>query len=100
MQVRNVVLGIALWGASVSAPAQWINQPTPGTPRTKDGKPILTAPAPRREGKPDLSGVWEVESSPRKEVEKMLAPRRRKRLRRRRPLQIFPEFFLRLSLPP
>lgn len=39
--------------------AQWLNQPTPGIPRTPDGKPNLKAPAPRTpDGKPDLSGVW------------------------------------------
>jgi hypothetical protein len=74
MQVRNVLLAVTLLAASVCAPAQWINQPAPGTPRTKEGKPILTAPAPRREGKPDLSGVWQTESSPRKEIEHMLLP--------------------------
>ena len=26
------------------APAQWLNYPTPGTPRTRDGKPNLAAP--------------------------------------------------------
>jgi hypothetical protein len=44
---------------SVSAQAQWLNFPTPGTPRTRDGKPNLSAPVPRTaDGKPDLSGVW------------------------------------------
>jgi hypothetical protein len=43
-----------------SSAAQWIQHPTPGIPRTSDGKPNLTAPTPRtRDGKPDLSGVWE-----------------------------------------
>ena len=41
------------------AEAQWLNHPTPGIPRTADGKPDLSAPVPRTaDGKPDLSGVW------------------------------------------
>lgn len=39
--------------------AQWLNFPTPGTPRTPDGKPNLSAATPHTaDGKPDLSGVW------------------------------------------
>jgi len=39
--------------------AQWLNYPTPGIPRTPEGKPNLAAPTPRTaDGKPDLSGVW------------------------------------------
>lgn len=46
-----------------SVSAQWINYPTPGIPRTGDGKPNLAAPAPKTaDGKPDLSGLWEPAS--------------------------------------
>ena len=47
------LLAAPLWG-------QWTKLPTTGIPRTADGKVNLSAPAPRtREGKPDLSGIWE-----------------------------------------
>ena len=52
---------VAVVTVLLSAPlaAQWLTQPTPGIPRTADGKPNLAAPAPRTpDGKPDLSGVW------------------------------------------
>jgi len=50
---------------SVTASAQWLHYPTPGIPRTRDGKPNLAAPAPRTSsGKPDLSGIWELEHPP------------------------------------
>jgi hypothetical protein len=41
--------------------AQWINYPTPGVPKNKDGTPNLTAAAPKIGGKPDLSGIWLAE---------------------------------------
>ena len=46
------------------AAAQWSQVPGKGTPRTKDGKPDLTAPTPHKaDGKPDLSGIWGIESA-------------------------------------
>ena len=44
---------------AVTTQAQWIKLPLPGTPRTKDGKPNLSAPAPKAsDGHPDLTGIW------------------------------------------
>ena len=45
------------------APAQWVKLPLPGTPRTKEGKPDLTAPVPKTpDAKPDLSGIWTADA--------------------------------------
>jgi hypothetical protein len=56
-------LAVALAVSFLCAPlgAQWLNYPTPGIPRTPDGKPNLAAPAPRTaDGKPDLAGIWKA----------------------------------------
>ena len=46
------------------AAAQWVKVPPPSIPRGPDGKPNLTAPAPRAaDGRPDLSGIWEAIST-------------------------------------
>ena len=60
--IRTVFLFVA---ACLSAPAQWLNQPIAGAPRTPDGKINMTGPEPRLNGKPDLSGIWQVEAEPR-----------------------------------
>lgn len=49
-------------GAAATLHGQWLNYPTPGAPRLPDGKINLSAPAPRLAGKPDLSGVWQLDT--------------------------------------
>lgn len=62
-------LALAVFASCVSA--QWLGYPAPGTPRTRDGKPNLTARAPRINGKPDLSGVWHVEPTSLAEMKRL-----------------------------
>ena len=71
--MRLIVLAAFLCAV---AQAQWLNYPTPGTPRTPDGKPDLTAPAPHTaDGKPDLSGVWMHEKTTIAEVRRLFGTR-------------------------
>ena len=54
------------------AQAQWINHPSTGIPRTKDGKPNLSAPTPTTvDGKPDLTGIWTTDRTPVEELERL-----------------------------
>ena len=46
MRTRSMLI-VALVSLSAPAAAQWIGYPTPGIPRTVDGKPNLDAPAPK-----------------------------------------------------
>jgi hypothetical protein len=70
MRYQRLLVLFAL--LATGARAQWLNYPTPGTPRTKDGKPNLSAKTPRLAGRPDLSGVWQVEAEAKGEIERML----------------------------
>jgi hypothetical protein len=55
-------LGVGLFPCALSA--QWVNYPTPGVPRTANGKPNLEAACPRTaDGKPDLSGLWVMQAT-------------------------------------
>jgi len=63
--MRIVSLCVAVLVLSASpVRAQWDARPTPGLPRASDGKVRLTAPAPRVNGKPDLTGIWHPRPDP------------------------------------
>ena len=50
---------------TLSLQAQWLHERVPDAPRTPDGKINMTGPAPKLNGKPDLSGIWQVQAEPR-----------------------------------
>jgi hypothetical protein len=68
MHKLSVIFPVLLTGALSCAQAQWLSYPDARTPHTKDGKPNLTAPAPRLNGKPDLAGLWEIDQTPYSEL--------------------------------
>jgi hypothetical protein len=65
MKMAPVKAGLCFLALGATLPAQWLNQPLAGAPRTPDGKVNMTGPAPRVNGKPDLSGIWQAQGTPR-----------------------------------
>lgn len=65
---RVVVAGslvLVTFYIAVPTDAQWLNHPSSGVPRTKDGKVNLSARVPRTpDGRVDLSGLWRAEPDP------------------------------------
>ena len=67
-------LGLLLAGAVTCVEAQWLSHHDSRIPRTADGRPNLAAPAPRLDGKPDLSGVWQAERTSADEFARGMGP--------------------------
>lgn len=58
--MKRLIALAAMMMLAAPAVAQWLKYPTPGIPRTVDGRPDLGARPPRApDGRPDLSGVWQ-----------------------------------------
>src|ERR1041385_3728821 len=74
MRYRNAWILVAMGMSPLCSDAQWAQYRDPAIPRGKDGKPNLSAPAPRLAGKPDLTGIWEAESAPVDEIKQFLLP--------------------------
>jgi len=73
--VKTSAIVAALMAAALtSVEAQWLNHRDARLPRTPDGQPNLSAPAPRLNGKPDLSGLWRAERTPVSEFVRVLGP--------------------------
>jgi len=68
------IVAVLITVAVACANAQWLNHRDPKTPRLADGRPNLSAPAPRLNGKPDLSGLWQAERTPVSEFVRVLGP--------------------------
>jgi len=59
--MKILSIAIALTAFATPLAAQWLQHPTPGIPRTADGKPNLNAPPPRTaDGQSDLTGLWDM----------------------------------------
>jgi hypothetical protein len=68
----NTIASILLLAASTPLVGQWLNYRDSSIPRTRDGKPNLSAAAPRASNrKPDLSGIWQTEATPADEMRRI-----------------------------
>ena len=70
----SAIVAVMMTAALTCAEAQWLNFRDPAIPRLPDGRPNLSAPAPRLNGKPDLSGLWQAERTPVSEFVRVLGP--------------------------
>jgi len=67
LRTRRSVFGVLALCVAAALPvgAQWLHVPFAGAPRLRDGSINMAGPVPRLNGKPDLSGIWQVPGEPR-----------------------------------
>jgi hypothetical protein len=68
------ILAIVVAAALGFGGARWLNTREANIGRGADGKLDLSAPTPRLNGKPDLSGLWQAERTPTSEFVRILGP--------------------------
>src|SRR6185295_12319074 len=68
-RMRAMHRALIFFVAAMLSSGQWINEPARGVPRTRDGRPNLSAPAPRTGGKPDFTGLWQTDMAKPGEIE-------------------------------
>ena len=68
----RVNAGSSIGRVPVPAHAQWLSHPNRRAPRSNDGKPNWTTPAPRLNGKRDLPGLWQAERTLEREYARVL----------------------------
>jgi len=73
VRTRSIV-AVLVTAALGCIEAQSLNSRDPSIPRSSDGRPNLSAPAPRLNGRLDLSGVWQAERTPVSEFVRVLGP--------------------------
>lgn len=60
--MKPFLMALMLFVGATPAAAQWLDRSWPDIPRTEDGQPDLSAPAPRGpDGNPDFNGIWNGE---------------------------------------
>jgi len=68
------VVAVVAAAALGFAGAQWLNSRHAQARHAPDGQLDLSAPAPRLNGRPDLSGMWQAERTPTSEFVRVLGP--------------------------
>jgi hypothetical protein len=59
---QRLILVVLVGSLALPLRAQWLDRKTPNAPRLPNGRIDLTAPVPKKDGKPDFTGIWQSAS--------------------------------------